>query len=129
MHRTLKAATTRPPAWDLARQQRAFRAFQREYNTERPHAALAGATPASRYTASPRPYPAQLPALEYPGHITVKRVTRAGTIRFKGRLLFVANALQEHRIGLEETDDGVWSLYLGAVLVGRIDERTMRVYG
>ena len=26
-------------------------------------------------------------------------------------------------------EDGVWSLYLGTVLLGRIDERTMKVHG
>lgn len=129
MHRTLKAATTRPPRADLARQQRAFQAFCHEYNTERPHAALAGDPPGARYTPSPRPYPAQLPPLEYPGHFTVKRVTNAGTIRFKHRLLFLANALKQHHVGLDESDDGIWSLYLGPVLLGRIDERDMKVYG
>jgi putative transposase len=129
MHRTLKAETTRPPAADLARQQRAFTAFRREYNEVRPHAALGGDPPAARYARSPRGYPAQLPALEYPGHFLVKRVTHAGTIRFQDRLLFLANALKEHHVGLEESDDGVWSLYLGSVLLGKIDEATMRVYG
>ena len=129
MHRTLKAETTRPPARDRAAQQRAFTHFRTQYNTERPHAALAGDTPAMRYTASPRPYPAQLPPLEYPGHFAVKRVTNAGTIRFKTQLLFLANALKQHQVGLEETDDGIWSLYLGAVLLGKIDERTMKVHG
>lgn len=129
MHRTLKAETTRPPAVDLARQQRAFTAFRREYNDERPHAALAGDPPAARYVASPRAYPATLPALEYPGHFLVKRVTHAGTIRFKHKLLFLANALKEHHVGLEESDDGVWSLYLGPVLLGKIDEATMKVFG
>jgi len=129
MHRTLKAETTRPPATDLARQQRAFTAFRREYNEVRPHAALGGDPPAARYTASARAYPASLPALEYPGHFLVKRVTHAGTIRFQDRLLFLANALKEHHVGLEESDDGIWSLYLGSVLLGKIDEATMRVYG
>ena len=108
---------------------RLARFARREYNTERPHAALAGDPPAARYTASARPYPAQLPPLEYPRHFTVKRVTNAGTIRFKHRLLFLANAPKQHEVGLEETDDGIWSLYLATVLLGRIDERTMRVYG
>lgn len=129
MHRTLKAETTRPPAADLARQQRAFAAFQHEYHEERPHAALDGQTPAARYAISPRVYPATLPALEYPGHFLVKRVTHAGTIRFQHRLLFVANALKEHRVGLEESNDGIWSLYLGSLLLGKIDEVTMKVYG
>jgi hypothetical protein len=129
MHRTLKAETTRPPAADLAQQQRAFTAFRREYNEERPHAALGGDPPAVRYVGSTRAYPTTLPALEYPGHFLVKRVTHAGTIRFQDRLLFLANALKEHHVGLEETDDGIWSLYLGAVLLGKIDEATMKVYG
>lgn len=129
MHRTLKAEATRPPRGNLAAQQRAFTAFRHEYNHERPHAALGGDPPASHYTHSPREYPATLPKLEYPGHFLVKRVTNAGTIRFKDRLLFLANALKQHHVGLEETDDGIWSLYLGAVLLGKIDEREMKVYG
>lgn len=129
MHRTLKAETTRPPAATLAQQQRAFTAFRCEYNEIRPHAALGGDPPAARYVASPRAYPARLPVLEYPGHFLVKRVTHAGTIRFQDRLLFLANALKEHHVGLEERDDGLWSLYLGSVLLGTIDERTMQVYG
>jgi putative transposase len=129
MHRTLKAETTRPPAADLARQQRVFTAFRHQYNAERPHAALGGAAPATRYMPSPRPYPAALPPLEYPGHFLVKRVTNAGTIRFRDRLLFLANALKQHHVGLEESADGVWSLYLGSVLIGRIDERSMKVHG
>jgi transposase InsO family protein len=128
MHRTLKAEATRPPQGNLAAQQRRFRAFRLEFNTERPHAALAGDPPAARYTPSGRAYPERLPPLEYPGHFLVKRVTNAGTIRFKARLLFLANALKQHQVGLEETADGIWSLYLGAVLLGKIDERTMKVY-
>lgn len=58
----------------------------------------------------------------------MKRVTNAGTIRFKDRLLLLANALKQHQVGLEETDDGIWSLYLGAVLLGKIDEREMKVH-
>jgi hypothetical protein len=84
--------------------------------------------PAARYVPSPGP-PRAAPPLEYPGHFLVKRVTKAGTIRFKHRLLFLANALKQHHVGLEETDDGICSLYLGPVLLGRIDEREMRVYG
>ena len=129
MHRTLKAETTRPPAVDLPRQQRAFTTFRREYNDERPHAALGGDPPGARYVSSLRAYPATLPALEYPGHFLVKRVTHAGTIRFKHKLLFLANALKEHHVGLEESEDGIWSLYLGTVLLGKIDEASMKVYG
>ena len=76
-----------------------------------------------------RPYPARLPPLEYPGHSLVKRVTNAGTFRFKDRLLFIADALKSHHIGLEETGDGVWSIYLGPVLLARLDERDHVIRG
>ena len=64
-----------------------------------------------------------LPPVEYPGHYIPKRVTNAGTIWFKTRLLFIANSLKQHVLGLEEVDDGVWSIYFCHVLLARIDER------
>ena len=47
------------------------------------------------------------PPLEYPAHFLVKRVTDAGTIRFQSRLLFLANALDNYRIGMEAVDNGI----------------------
>ena len=129
MHKTLKAEACRPPQGALAAQQRRFNAFREEYNEERPHAALGGRPPASHYTPSPRPYPARLPTIEYPGHFIVKRVTNAGPFRFKDRLLFIANALKQHQIGLEEIDTGIWSIYLGPVLLARLDERDHIIRG
>lgn len=118
-----------PPRANLAAQQRAFNRFRTRYNEERPHAFLGGQTPSSRYTASPRPFPEQLPPLEYPGHFLVKRVTNAGTFRFRHKLLFIANALKQYHIGLEETDDGIWSIYFGTVLLAKLDERDMVIRG
>src|SRR4029079_4708559 len=46
MHSTLKAETARPPRSSWRAQQRSFQAFRQEYNHERPHEALAYATPA-----------------------------------------------------------------------------------
>jgi hypothetical protein len=56
-------------------------------------------------------------------------VTNAGTFRFKRRLLFIANALKQQPIGLEETEDGIWSVYFGRVLIAKIDEREMIIRG
>jgi hypothetical protein len=123
MHKTLKRGACRPPRATLAAQQRAFNRFRLEYNQERPQPFLRGRTPSSLYRGSPRPYSGTLPTLEYPSHFVVKRVTNAGTIRFKPRLLYLSTALRQHRIGLEEVDDGIWSLYFCEVLLGRIDER------
>jgi len=129
MHRTLKAGACRPPRANLAAQQRAFNRFRHLYNHERPHQALDGQTPSYRYSPSPRPYPERLPPLVYPGHFLVKRVTNAGTIRLKHHLLFLAHPLKQHPVGLEETDDGIWSIYLGTVLLAKVDERDMIVRG
>jgi transposase InsO family protein len=123
MHKTLKGEAIRPPRSHLGTQQRAFTAFRRLYNEERPHQALLGRPPAVLYRPSPRPYPGTLPPVEYPGHFIVKRVTNAGTIRLRKRLLFLANALKQHPVGLEETGDGIWSIYFCRVLLGRVDER------
>jgi putative transposase len=123
MHRTLKREAIKPVRQTCAAQQRNFDAFRREYNEERPHEALGQRTPASQYTPSPRPYPSRLPTPEYPGHFLVKRVTTGGTFRFGKRLLYLANALTNQPVGLEETDDGLWSIYFHTVLLATFDER------
>jgi len=129
MHKTLKRAAIRPPRATLVAQQRAFNRFRQEYNEERPHQFLHGRTPGSLYRPSRRSYAGHLPPLEYPTHFIVKRVTNAGTIRFKTRLLYLSTALRQHRVGLDEVDDGIWSLYFCNVLLGRIDERRALMRG
>ena len=129
MHKTLKRGAIRPPRANLAAQQRAFLKFRQEFNNERPHQFLDGRTPGSQYRRSPRAYTGSLPLLEYPDHFLVKRVTNAGTVRFKTRLLYLSTALKQHRIGLEEVDDGIWSIFFGNVLLGRIDERRALIKG
>jgi hypothetical protein len=74
--------------------------------------------PASRYRSSPRAYPERLPALEYPGHFLVKKITTGGTFRFgSNKLLYLANAMVDQHIGLEETDDGIWAIHFNTILL------------
>ncbi len=129
MHKTLKRGACRPPRATLAAQQRAFARFRQGYNHERPHQFLRGGTPGAVYRPSARIYTGVLPPMAYPDHFVVKRVTNAGTIRFKTRLLYLSTALRQHRIGLEEVDDGIWSVYFCDVVLGRIDERKALVDG
>lgn len=129
MHRTLKRQAVKPVQASCAKQQRTFDAFRREYNTERPHEALAQCTPGSRYVPSPRVYSRRLPNIEYPPHFLVKKVTTGGTIRFQRRLIYLANSLVDQPIGLEETDDGIWTIYFNTVLIGTMDERDGIVHG
>jgi transposase InsO family protein len=129
MHRTLKADTTRPPAGNRGAQQRKFDSFRQEYNHERPHEALDQKTPASLYVPSHRPFPNRLPQPEYPGHFEVRRVSRNGGIRWKTSWVNISHSLLEEYVGLEEVDDGVWSLYFGPVLLGRFHEDDLTLHG
>src|SRR6185295_5272052 len=130
MHRTLKAETARPPETTFERQQQRFDRFRHEYNHERPHEALGQKRPATLYTRSPRPYPEILPPIEYPGHIETRKVDHSGMIRWKNNSrLFLSHTLHGEIVGLEEIDEGVWSLYYGSVLLARFDERERRFYG
>jgi hypothetical protein len=95
----------------------------------RPHEWLQQETPASQYAPSLRPYPARLPTLEYPGHFVVKKITTGGTFRFQHKLLYLANAMVDQHIGLEETDDGVWSIYFNTVLLATLDESDYIIRG
>lgn len=128
MHRTLTAEATRPPAHHQQAQQARFDRFCREYNEARPHAALNSRTPASLYRPSARPMPATLPAPAYPGHSLVRRVSNAGTFRFQSRQIFISDTLPQEDIALEETADGIGSVYFYDVLLARLDERTFKLY-
>lgn len=129
MHRTLKAETTRPPARDARAQQRIFDAFRLEFNHDRPHETLEGRTPAKLYQPSPRPFPVRLPQPEYPGHFEIRKVSTNGGIRWKKGWVNISHSLLEQYVGLEEVDDGVWSLYFGPMLLGRFHEDNLTLSG
>ena len=129
MHRTLKAETTRPAAATLRAQQRKFDRFRAEFNDERPHEALDQQTPASCYVRSSREMPAKLPPLEYPDRFEVRYVSANGGIRWKKGWVNISTSIIEQNVGLEEVDDGVWSLYFGSVLLGRFHEDDLTLHG
>lgn len=127
-HSVLKAETARPPAATASAQQRRFGRFCREYNYERPHAALANDVPASCYQPSPRPWPRQLPALEYPGHFEIRRVSSIGQVSWSGKLLFLTEALAGEHVAFEEVDDGLWTIRFATVALARFDAHDRRIH-
>lgn len=129
MHRTLKAETTRPAASDETRQQERFDHFRQVYNEQRPHESLGQIPPAQVYRPSPRPYSSRLDPWEYPGHFEIRMVRRTGEIQWRGRSLFVSEALQRERLGLEEVEEGLWAVYLGPVQIAHLNEQERRMYG
>ena len=79
MHLTLKKEATRPPGMNSLQQQTRFDDFVSEFNTERPHEALAMKVPGELYRPSARPY-AGLPEVDYPFHDKDMLVTACGRI-------------------------------------------------
>lgn len=127
MHRTLKAETTRPPAASMRSQQVKFDNFRQTFNVERPHEALDLRTPASCYEPSPRPMPDKLPPLEYPDRFEVRYVSANGGIRWNRAWVNVSITCVGEYVGLEEVDDGLWNVYFGPLLLGRLHERLRRI--
>ena len=84
-------------------------------------------TPAACYRASPRPMPAHIPPLEYPDRFEVRYVSYNGGIRWRKDWVNVSIVCAGEYVGLEEIDDGVWNVYFGALKLGRLLERHMRI--
>lgn len=124
-HRTLKEdVLAYYEGSSLVGYQSAFDAFQRTYNTERPHQALGGAVPASRYRTSERGYPEQLPAIEYASGDSVRKVQSKGLITLQGREIVISRAFHGYPIALRPTEvDGIMDVYFSTVQVGWIDLR------
>jgi hypothetical protein len=127
MHRTLKAEATRPPAHSLRSQQRRFDHFRQEFNHERPHEALDQQPPAVLYQRSVREFPRKLPPLVYPDRFEVRYVSANGGIRWNNQWVNVSITCVGEYVGLEEIEDGVWNVYFGALRLGRLHERHMRI--
>jgi transposase InsO family protein len=124
MHRTLKQATAKPPADNLRAQQKAFDDFRLEYNTERPHEALAMKTPAELYVPNGRSYPSRLREPEYSGEWEVRAVRSCGRMKWRGESIFIGKVMAEEILGLEPISDGEWKLWIFDYPLGIFDERS-----
>jgi transposase InsO family protein len=120
MHRDLKAETTRPPAATRASQQRSFDAFVERYNADRPHEALDMRRPLHVFKPSPRPYRSPRPP-EYPAYFETRKVTSIGQIRLRNRQIFVSSALAGQTIGLQPTDEHLYTVHFYHFVIGKVD--------
>jgi putative transposase len=127
MHRTLKQETATPPAANPRAQQRAFHRFRREYNEQRPHEALGMQTPSAVYRPSPRSYPVRVPEPEYGSAMQVRRVRLRGTFSWKGVEIFLSETLIGETIGLLPEDDRIYTVYLAAFPIARLDSHRQRI--
>ena len=122
LHRTLKAETASPPRATMRRQQRAFDAFRRTYNQERPHEALGQQPPANKYTPSYRSYPNRIESPDYEIGVTVRRVRSNGQIKWKGDTIYLSESLRGEPIGLVPQDERYWSIRFGPLEIGLLDD-------
>uniref|UniRef100_Q01QE8 Integrase, catalytic region n=1 Tax=Solibacter usitatus (strain Ellin6076) TaxID=234267 RepID=Q01QE8_SOLUE len=121
MHRTLKAATAKPPQATVRLQQQAFHAFQREYNEERPHEALDNKTPHSCYQASARCYPRRVPELEYGDDMETRVISQQGSLKWKGVRTFISEVFAYETLGIKVIDERWVELYFGPIRLGWLD--------
>lgn len=124
MHRTLKAQTCSPPGTNAMHQQRAFDAFLREYNEERPHEALAFDTPAQRYCSSSRTFPPRLPEVQYSLGTDVRRVSHGGGLHWRGHYVFLTKSLAGQNVGLTLEDGRHWLIRFGQMPLAYLDDET-----
>lgn len=122
MHRTLKESTVNPPRGDIEEQQEAFGEFQYEYNFERPHEALGQKTPASFYLPSLRPYPVEIPEVKYAHNVVVRQVRHNGEIKWKGKLIYVSEALAGEPVALKQKRENLWEIRFSFYPLGLLNE-------
>jgi transposase InsO family protein len=124
-HQTLKAEVLQGRLFrDLPDAQRAFDAWRPVYNFERPHEALAMATPGSRYRPSLHPFPETLPPIEYGPGDQVRKVQDGGEISWHSRAIKVGNAFRGYPVALRPTlVDGVWDVFFCRHQIKTLDLR------
>jgi transposase InsO family protein len=122
-HRTLNAEVLAARRLrDFVEAQHAFDAWRTIYNLDRPHEALDLEVPASRYRASSRTMPDQLPLVEYDEHDIVRTVSHNGWVRFKGRRWRVGEAFRGERVAIRPRGtDGHHAVCFGAHQIATID--------
>jgi len=122
-HRTLKHEVLRRQSLtSLPECQCHFDRWRSVYNFERPHESLEMEVPASRYRPSTRPFPENLPPIDYSEGLTVRRVHGNGEIWFHDRVFKISKGLRDLHVGIKPTGkDGVFKVYFCHQLVREID--------
>ena len=130
-HRTLKAEVLANKTFaDFSGVQKAFDKWRHRYNHERPHQALGMNVPASRYRASQRSFPEQLPEVIYDHADIVRKVDANGWICLRAQYWRISKAFRGKRVALRPAaDDRVLSVNFGAHKIGMIDLRSNATCG
>jgi transposase InsO family protein len=123
MHRTLKEATAIPPHANLTEQQKAFNNFVEEYNFYRPHEALEMKKPGTVYEISKRAFTSRTAPMKYDSEIIVRPVRNSGEICWKGKRIYISQALSGEQIGLRQLENEQnWEIFYGFQKLGILDD-------
>jgi transposase InsO family protein len=102
-----------------ATRQEAFEVWRQQFNQQRPHEALGMKCPAELYAKSSRRYEGTPQAITYPA-MEVRRVQKAGGLRYGGSTYQISTALAGWDVGLRQVQ-GQMEVHFGRLLVGWLD--------
>lgn len=123
MHRTM-VGDCRGVGFSLRQEQQRLNAWRQEFNYERPHEALDFDTPAVRYSCSERQMPRRLGQVAYASATEVRKVDCSGSFKWRGRHVFLTEALANQRLGFKALDkDGSWQVLLDQMNLGCFNEQ------
>ncbi len=113
IHRELQAGR-------IGRDQHAFELWRHQFNTERPHEALAMRVPAEVYQPSERSYTGTPEDIDYDTMDTRLVNQKNGCIRLHGEPLLLSTALGGWSVGLAPTQDDLIDVWFAHLPIGQI---------
>lgn len=124
-HRTMKVELLNNKVFkDHTHCQMELDKWREMYNMVRPHEALGGLPPITRYKPSMRSYPEELPPIEYSQIDIVRKVQDDGTISFKGTQYKIGRAFHHYPVAVRPTEtDGLYRVYFCHQKVSEINLR------
>ncbi|MDB6094547.1 MAG: Integrase catalytic region [Verrucomicrobia bacterium] len=128
MHRDIEAEVAAHVQVDAVTQQAALDVWRHDYNHVRPHERLQGRRPAQLYQKSPRLFPAEPAALDYGTGYSPRLVSSGGTIKYRGKMIFVSTALAHSHVGLRVLSSSAVEVWFNYLLVGTINLQTNRFH-
>lgn len=122
-HRTLDVEVLQGRTFDrLEQTQQHFDAFRETYNHERPHEALGLDIPASRYRASDRCFPKEIPVWDYGDDKCVRKIDASNRIYCQGKKFHISKGFTGHYVALDATQtDGVFEVRFRNTVIKTID--------